>query len=63
VEILLMYTRIGARLAETSRRTTSERFVRAVWSPDAIIERDRRDFAESLKAQAQRLNRKEVRRD
>jgi hypothetical protein len=30
--------------------------VRSIWSPDALAERDRRDFEASLKAQAERLN-------
>jgi len=63
-EFPAMYNQVGAPAAATSRQTTTVRFVRGTWSPDAITERDRRDFEESLKAQAERLNRKsDVNRD
>lgn len=52
-----MYKQVGAAPAESSRATTGVKFVASTWSADAISERDRREFADSLKAQAQRLNR------
>ncbi|MBV9328088.1 MAG: hypothetical protein JO352_30605 [Chloroflexi bacterium] len=45
-EVLLMHRQVGATLDDTRP---------AAWSADAIIERDRRDFDASLKAQAERL--------
>ena len=54
-----MYNQVGAHSGRhQSTNTTPARFVRGAWSPDALTERDRRDFEESLKAQAERLNRR-----
>ncbi|MBV9323950.1 MAG: hypothetical protein JO352_09215 [Chloroflexi bacterium] len=52
-----MYNQVGSTAADT-RLTSTPRFGSGAWSLDAILERDRRDFEESLKAQAERLNRK-----
>jgi hypothetical protein len=52
-----MYKQVGAAPADTSRATTGVKFVPSTWSADAISERDRREFDESLKAQTERLNR------
>jgi hypothetical protein len=59
-----MYKQVAAISADISQPITGARFVRGAWSPDAISERDRRDFEESLKVQAERLKRKgDVRRE
>jgi hypothetical protein len=52
-----MYNQVGAPAVSTRRLLTPATFVRGAWSPDAITERDRRDFEASLKAQAERVNR------
>ena len=51
-----MYSQIGATAVDTSRLLTTTRIVQGAWSPDAIAERDRREFGVSLKAQVERLN-------
>ena len=51
-----MFHRIDATPAFTRQASTNATFVRAIWSSDAIAERDRRDFEQSLRAQAERLN-------
>jgi hypothetical protein len=56
-----MYKQVGAAPADTSRVASGVAFVPGTWSADAINERDRREFAESLKAQAERLNRTALR--
>ena len=52
-----MFNRIDATPAFTREAMTHATFVGAVWSPDAIAQRDRRDFEQSLRAQAERLKR------
>jgi hypothetical protein len=56
-EIVLMYSQVEATAADNRRLFTIARDFRGAWSPDAIAERDRRDFEDSLKAQVERLNR------
>ena len=56
-EILPMYRQVRATAADTRPLFTSARDFRGAWSADAIAERDRRDFENSLKAQVERLNR------
>lgn len=56
-----MYKQIGATRADISRLSSTVRLVPGAWSADAITERERREFEESLKAQAERLNRKTTR--
>ena len=59
-----MYSQVGATAVDARRLLSTDRFVRGAWTLDAIAERDRRDFEESLKAQVDRLNRTtNVRRD
>jgi hypothetical protein len=50
-----MYAQVVA--AAQTTRPAFARPVQGDWSADVIAERDRRDFEESLKAQAERLNR------
>jgi hypothetical protein len=52
-----MHSEVGTTPARGTQRTTTAEYVRDAWTRNPISERDRRDFEESLKAQAERLDR------
>ena len=52
-----MYKQVSAIGSDIREPGMTATFVRGPWSLDAIAERDRREFEESLKAQMERLNR------